>query len=96
MPDDFTWERLGHHLTKSLESLTTAVEKVEAVLVEVQRGTAAMNAHIETLQVDNTDLRKEVNRLSQDVSVLNFKSGVWGAVAGLLVVLTAVLLQKIK
>ena len=92
----FSWDRLGHHISESLKSLTGAVEKLEVVIADLQKVSAAMTTKVEAQQQEIRDLRAKVESLKEEVAVLKFKSGMWGALAGITAAIGSILIQKLK
>lgn len=50
---------------------------------------------LERLHVELAELREEINKLKPRLSVVEVKSGMWGAIAGAVMVLGAILMQSL-
>jgi predicted nucleic acid-binding Zn-ribbon protein len=97
MPDEpTTWEQLGYHIRETLRTLLKTSDDTNNRVTALQTELAKRNQMIDTLQADYQELSDQVQRLREDVAVLRWKSGAWGALMGVVTALAAILLAKIK
>lgn len=73
------------------------LERLNASMMVVDRKIdEAATAHRREINQRDTEISAAIASLRVDIAMLQVKSGVWGAAAGIMVVVASILLQLIK
>jgi len=88
-PNTSGWDAWANYVLKELERLNHCIEELTRTLTELRE---SINKYTGDLKADTKDLSqnlkvdhaKEIGRVWAEIKLLNFKSGLWGLVGGLI------------
>lgn len=84
-----SWSDYRRHVVGELERLNDIIERFDSKLDKI------VEDHRKEIAARDIEIWKSITDLRISVAMLEVKSGVWGAAAGLLVVIVSVLLKMI-